>query len=230
MKIRNENKYLSYLNPVGKYARPKYPVYAEACDNPELLKKLPSRWQKNANVIACIGLIGTATLTGCPPWGEVCSACGKMHHGGAGGAPVYVVFLTEQEALSLIREKAEKLGLNLNAAPPDYTVEIDRFFDTVKIGLDFFDEEKNVALSLVSLLESDWLWGRDSLNREVAKLAAEEFAKQENDISVGVLYNPGESPCLDPKTKEEIEKELRENLAGQVRQFIEGLQAQGIIQ
>ena len=75
--------------PMSNYIPPKLPNLQTAKSNPALLKKLPSRWQKNATVIACIGIIGTMTLAGC--------AQGRPHHGGEGVSPFYVVYPTEQE-------------------------------------------------------------------------------------------------------------------------------------
>jgi len=46
------------VKPVKKYAPPKYPTIESAKSNPELLRKLPTRWQKNAAVVAAAGLFG----------------------------------------------------------------------------------------------------------------------------------------------------------------------------
>jgi hypothetical protein len=55
------------LTPVSNYDAPKIPTLAD--DNSAALKKLPARWQKNAKVIACIGLMGTLSLGGLTPLG-----------------------------------------------------------------------------------------------------------------------------------------------------------------
>ena len=49
--------------PVETYNAPEIPVFGS--DNSAILKKLPSRWQKNAKILACIGIVGTLTLSGC---------------------------------------------------------------------------------------------------------------------------------------------------------------------
>jgi len=79
--MKDVNKYLLCMKPVNTYEAPKIPTLEETRDNPELLKKLPSRWQKNAAVIVSIGLMGAITLSGCalgdaptytmPPTGDV---------------------------------------------------------------------------------------------------------------------------------------------------------------
>lgn len=61
--MKNDN--ILGVNPVEKYSPPKYPAYTDTGKNPALLKKLPSRWQRNAKVLACIGLMSTIALSGC---------------------------------------------------------------------------------------------------------------------------------------------------------------------
>jgi hypothetical protein len=219
MLYRKKIENISGLFPVKEYKSPRYPVYTETCDNPALLKKLPSRWQKSAKVISCLGLIGALTLTGCPHlFYYRCDVCGELHHGGS-GTPIYLVYLTEQEALSIIQTRAEASGLDLSAEPPDYSVEV---YDR-KIGLDFFDEEKKVALAFIY---DEWY------TNWVAELAKEEFAKLDTGISIGVLYNPVEDlHCFNAgeDKKAEARENIRKNLVIQVHKFIEWLQAQGII-
>ena len=233
MKIRNE-KDLSCLKPLKKYDIPKYPVYTDTHDNPELLKKLPSRWQKNAKVLGCLGVLGVFTLSGCPPFfpgfggNFTCSKCGFAHNGGSGGAPIYIVYLTEQEALSLIRTKAEAAGLNLNSEPPDYTVTV---WNWREIGLDLYDSQKDVAFSFVSTSESGYQWCNIGQNKEMAEEAKKEFAKLGKNTSIGVLYDPGKPLGYmepDEKKMEETGNEIKEHLAFQVNEFIKWLQAQGI--
>jgi len=90
------------LNPVGSYDPPKLPSLNEVRKNPVLLKKLPVRWQGNAKVITCMGLIGASmiSLTACPLdvlFEDRDRRGGETHHGGAGGIPVYVNGDTEQD-------------------------------------------------------------------------------------------------------------------------------------
>ena len=53
------------ITPVKKYAPPKYPTRTNATSDPKLLRKLPSRWEKNAAVVAAVGMLGAMTLTSC---------------------------------------------------------------------------------------------------------------------------------------------------------------------
>jgi len=233
LNMKNKNDYLLDLKPVKKYKIPKYPVYMQAYDNPDLLKKLPSRWENNAKVIGCLSVLGALTLTGCPPFfggggggGGVspCSKCGFSHHGGSGGAPIYVIYLTEQEALSLIREKAGTEGINFNSEPPDYKVTI---WNHQEIGLDLYDEEKNAAVALVGPKESGWQWC--VVSKDMAAEARKEFAKLETGTTIGVLHNPEKPHGFgEPSAKEveDAEKILRDQLMSQVIEFIQQLQNQ----
>jgi len=217
------------LSPLKKYAAPKYPNYLQTHSNPDLLKKLPSRWQRNAKVLACIGLTGTLSLTGCHEFlfgNSTCSNCGFPHLGGSGGSPIYIVYLTEQEARSVMREKWESLGFDFSSAPPDYTVNVNGLLD---VGIDYFNEEKNVGLSLVSRYESGWGWCYANGNKYSAETAQQEFERLDNNIDVGVMYNPKKNIGLNEPGAEEREtaqKNLKAQLEGQVREFIERVQAQ----
>jgi len=170
-----ENQNVLSLSPVRDYAPPKYPTFLDAKNDPRLLKKMPSRWRKNMAVFTCMGLVGLTTL-GC-----IVTSCESFHFGGAGGGgPFYVVYLTEQEALALIREKGESAGLDFSAEPPGNIVRVNRNW----IGLDLFDEDKGVA---VSYIYHPW-----DADQETATLVREAFSNQNNDFSVGVFYNPGQ--------------------------------------
>ncbi|MCL2577847.1 MAG: hypothetical protein FWE27_07340 [Defluviitaleaceae bacterium] len=76
------------ITPLKNYNAPNFPTLETARENPALLKNLPRRWQKKATMAACLGIIGIAGFTGC---------YNRMHHGGAGFMPEYVVYQTEQE-------------------------------------------------------------------------------------------------------------------------------------
>jgi len=65
VKINKNNNSDICVTPVKKYTPPKYPTRDDLKRSPELLKKLPSRWQKNAAVVATAGVVGIMTLTSC---------------------------------------------------------------------------------------------------------------------------------------------------------------------
>ena len=125
------------LRPVKAYNAPSYPTYSSASANPALLKKLPSRWQANAKVIACISVLGTVALTGCDnqkqpdpntPAGLVEKTKKynhtrvRMHHGGA-GSTFYVVYLTEQDVFSIIQAEAKAAGLVLDLEEGPFNID-----------------------------------------------------------------------------------------------------------
>jgi len=267
MEKMKENDTFS-VTPIRKYKSPQYPTYDDARGDSKLLKKLPSRWKKNAKVLACLGLIGTFALVShaeslagdaeANGYGEnnayYLKAGGgsfdvtvRMHHGGA-GFPFYVVYLTEQEALNIIRTEAEAAGLRFDSVPPDYTVNIMRAIlgDNARdrpgmdIRLDLFDEEKNVAFVYLDGGPLRHLFQRRLAIRPLIenpeRQITEGFAEHNEDISVGVFIDRGTWPRgklvdgkLTDETRTETGRILAENLTAQVREFIESLRAQGIL-
>jgi len=242
------------IRPVESYEAPKIPTFGE--DNSAMLKKLPKRWQKNAKVLACIGIMGTVTLSSLAfPFANVPSENGEQrgyvaeysgynefdltirtHIGGAIGIPFYVVYLTEQEALGIIQTKLEEAGFNFGAIPPEYTVNpwSAHEFWRPHIGLDLFDKERNVAISKVSIDASTQRFM--PTGSAFAEMVAEEFAKQ-TDIPIGVFFSSGKGLGRDwqrgyqltTEQNVEIGEYLKENLTAQVDRFIERLQQEGIL-
>jgi len=243
------------INPVESYNAPKIPTFSD--DNSAMLKKLPSRWQKNAKVLALVGLAGAMTLTNfaAAPFaqaqpeqntaesGIVASYSGysdsdlvfRLTHGGAGFA-FYVVHFTEQEALNIIKAQLEAAGLNFGATVPEYTFDWGGFggsnFPT--IGIDLFDEERNVAITHINLDMQDLLW-RWNIS------VAENLSAQNQDITFGVFRTPNWTSRFhvrgQPPTDEQIAEEkmtarpiLKANLTSQVQRFINLLLAEGILQ
>ncbi|MCL2354371.1 MAG: hypothetical protein FWC68_00475, partial [Oscillospiraceae bacterium] len=197
------------VEPLEEYKTPEYPNQFEARKNPELLNKLPSRWQKNTKVIACIGLVGTMTLAGFLYINRDSNEQGvfprnttgnittqipryellvRAHHGGGGGAPIYVVYLTEQEALGIIRAGLEDAGLLFNSRPPNHTVDVTIFTgrdhfgmgrDT-EVGLDLYSREKSVGISYIAG------------ERNSARQVEIEFERQHRNLWVRAFYTPSE--------------------------------------
>ncbi|MCL2563709.1 MAG: hypothetical protein FWE08_06710 [Oscillospiraceae bacterium] len=107
----------------------------------------------------------------------------RIHHGGDGASPLYVAYLTEQEALNIVRMRLESAGLNFGATPPEYVANI--FDGWREIPLDLYDEERGVA---VAFLDDDRGWDN---NEWFAEQVTKIFAEQ-TDIPIGVFYNPFE--------------------------------------
>jgi len=244
------------VRPVENYNAPELPTLEEASNNPAPLKKLPKRWKKNAVVIAGIGILGAAALMGCydsydcedhPRIFSGFSAHQQLDltlrlHGGGGGSASYVVHLTEQEALSIIRMQLEAAGLNLAYEPPAYTTQGSGW--GVDIDIDFFDCPRGVAISHISWTDSNQPF--TETGSRFATSVAEGFAEQTN-LAVGVFYNPGFFPRWErdddedwwnpseptaeeaAAAKAEARPILEERLTAQVEAFINYLRRRGII-
>ena len=255
------------VTPVNNYAAPNYPSLLDANNNPDLLQKLPSRWQKNAKVIAAAGLLSAIALT---PSGvsnadsrsflNVAPVFVRGNGVGAAGCVMVVppVFLSEQEALAIIKSVAESGGLNFDARPPEYVATNNKDKDSVigvgEVWLRYYDSEKQVAVAYIpmrsAVVDNEERRGLSISSydaRKLAELTVEDLAKREGNITVGVFYEPGEemkrekqnlinkspesrhnSDGFDEYRAEMIEN-IEENLRKQVSDFIEWLQGEGII-
>jgi len=257
---------LLLVTPVKKYSLPKYPSLLDAKNNPDLLRKMPSRWQRNAKVIAAAGLLGTIMLTSCGIANadnrNLLNVAPIFKHGSGSGAfgcvmIVPSVFLSEQEALAIIRSVAESGGLSFGTRPPDYVAtknEVrDHYIGNGEVRLNYYDSEKQVAVAYIPLMSAEMI--HKDLRRmsvssfsasRLAEMTVEDLAKQEGDITVGVFYEPGNdrqneelnliSNISEPynratynEYKAKMKDIMEENLRRQVHDFIEWLQGQGII-
>jgi len=246
------------VTPVNKYAQPKYPTQENAKLAPELLRKLPSRWQKNAAVVAAAGLFGAITLTSCgilePKLDGANSGYSPESENFLNVAPVFIhgegtgsmgcvmiappVFLSEQEALAIIKNIAEIEGLNFKAEPPGYIatenkIETDHKYSWDNniyilgggsVGLDLYDAENQVAVTFISMDKAKMHYvdakGNVTMEssvssyrpRELAELTAEDFAQQRGDINIGVFYDPGKDWEHEEvvRIREEYNEKLRE--------------------
>jgi hypothetical protein len=209
----NEIDDLLSLSPVAQYSSPNYPTNTEADSNPALLKKLPSRWQRNAAAFACVGFLGTVTLTSCDPF---------LHGGGSGGAPIYVVYLTEQEALAMIRSRLEAAGLDFSATPPAYSIALSGLGNYRLL----FDGVNKVAVSMV--LEN---YGGSFEGSYMKDRVEEVLSNELTDYTVGVFFSPGVSYDNKPSASQEntSKKKLEAHFINQINKFIELLITKGIL-
>jgi len=215
----NNNDLLS-INPVENYEAPQIPTLSD--DNSAVLKKLPSRWKKKAAVIACAGIVGVSvlSLSGCAILNNTNNRiddCDYWCHHGGSGAAMYIVHLTEQEALNIVRSQLEAAGLNFSAEPPNETVEVDRR----NISLDLFDGERNVAVAHVNtwreanLFVEKWECDCDDLDITIGVFQTEEFERWDRPS--------------DDERAEDMAK-LEGQLTAQVQEFIEFLRDEGILE
>ena len=116
------------VKTVTRYKNPGYPVKEEILADPQLLRRIPSRWEKNAYVMTALGL--TVSLSACGASTEGARGASDrvapvFIHGGGSGAygcvsVVSPYFLSEEEAFEIIRAEAESYGgliLTQEAAP-----------------------------------------------------------------------------------------------------------------
>lgn len=183
----------------------------------------------------------------------------RTHHGGSCGSPYYIAYLTEQEALGIIRMSLEAVGLNFNAEPPDY-----RAGWNGQIGLELFDSDKNVAIAFLNANRS---YGGAGIvgGSWLAEILTEEFTEQNPTFKFGVFYIPytgisydidyslddndewvekyvfwerddnGERKSRDAtdediaQAKIEARERLEENARLQIQKFVDYLRAEGIL-
>ena len=234
----NEDDLLT-VTPLEDYETPEIPTYAD--NKPNLEKKLPSRWKNKAMIVAVSGLLGVTSLVVNPnsftaqDCGEEVwlrnfahDLCVRVHHGGLTGAPIYVAHLTEQEVFEIIKTRLEEVGFNFNAIPPSYYVESFR-----DVSLDLFDEEHGIGVVHISWLYSDWS-PHSARGQSYSRWLVNQFAKQTNDITVGVFYTSGEgfrriSSRINAIEANLLRLVLLEDLNEQLDDFIAQLQEERII-
>jgi len=236
------------LIPMEDYTKPEFPTLEEGSS--DLLKKIPARWKNKAIAATVMGLLGTTTLASCAntSQSEVSSwsiledpqYC-WMHHGGGGGAPLYVAYLTEQEAIGIVRAELESAGIEFTENVASHSIEID---DTEEGGLihhietSLFNEAHSIAISFVN---SDafhipfWRFEMDDVPQRIEA----EFEENHPHLAMGLFCNPtswigwwyGEDE--DAVTDEEIEEareRLEANLVAQTQEFINHLREEGVIE
>ena len=236
------------LTPMEEYKKPTFPTYVD--EKPNLEKKIPARWKNKVIATTAVGLLGAATLTGCanngqselPNWSvlEDAQHC-WMHHGGAGGAPLYVAYLTEQEAIGIVRAELEAAGINFTENVPSYSIEID---DTEEGGIihnmeaSLFNEEHNIAISFANPEAFHipfWRFEMDGVSEQIES----EFAENYPQLAMGLFCNPTswtgwwydeeDDDSVTDEEKEEARERLETNLVDQTQQFIQHLREAGVV-
>ena len=242
-----ESKNILTLTPLGDYEAPKLPTYSDAKLNLE--KKIPHRWKNRALIAMTAGLLGTTALTGCSVSQNVEPAptiyCPDLHYGGAGGGPLYVVHLTEQEALEMIRNQLEEVGLNLNEVLSPYNVIVEGIYEEGFDGgephrlfqngieMHLLDEENEIGI-----VTHRWGWALDgTCTIETNERIVQRFL-DEHDILVGVFFRGRIHIGWDDNGRdlEEYEDEiaqamisLENELTDQIQDFIAQLREEDII-
>jgi hypothetical protein len=147
-------------------------------------------------------------------WDECC------HHGGSGAA-VYVVHLTEAEALGIIRRQLEDAGLEFGETPDLPYVAPVGVRNVTNIRL--FDEERNVAVALTHLPVTEDFFNADQISRDLTRQSQESGS----NITFGAFVNP--MLCDESYWGEEAREEAEATLLELVQMFVERLQEAGIL-
>lgn len=213
------------VSPVGRYKAPRYPSAEQAAMDPTLLKHLPKRFAAKPAVFAALGAVLSLGLAGCQaiPVSPTPSSEGNGDPAYSGIIPVFThgdgmgsygcvsvappVFLSEEEAASVIREEAAKYGLSFdeekcleNAQIPRHNTSSlqEDHTDSLKTGkgelvLDGYDTELGIGFEFVSIADlKNWPDPKQEMFSSVEsyyfKDAAEALA--ENNPNVVAFYDP----------------------------------------
>ncbi len=270
---------------VAQYRSAAYPDKEAVLQDGSLLEAVPLRWKGNA--IACAALVfSVSLLSSCsiksstpanassalglpsatpsskPVAPESQSGVPLFQHGGGRGSIACIVvnppvFLSESEALDVIREVAEQNGITFGAGVtvkgiviPVITYKKDSMDYVVtyrdsSLQTDGFDSNTGVAFEFVSTEDVDaWKTNQPYMPTSdypiitLAGSLVDSINKPEAGPVVAVFYDPVTHPkepgdsLSDMMTEEEREallEQSREDLRQQVLDFIAWLKAEGII-
>jgi len=214
---------LTTPTPLKTYTPPNLPTLEQTRNDHDFLKKMPLRWRKCAAVCTAVGLMGSLVLTGC--WERISSLNHSTHYGGGGFLPYYVVYLTEQEALDVIRTQLEKSGLKLDDELPNLVGGNGK-------GIDLFDSERGIAIVYSDEWYGDW-------DKDVIDELIEDFEQQDDTLIFKAFYTHPEMTSVcelckhteqeKAQAREEKLPILQEQLIQQTDEFVELLKEQGIL-
>ncbi|MBN1775342.1 MAG: hypothetical protein JW817_02625 [Clostridiales bacterium] len=257
------------VEPVSLYKTPKYPTKEAVRANPLILNALPQRWRAMPALCVAVSLTLSTGLFGCSkdirededddddlrvsvPFfahGE-----GRGSYGCVMVAPA--VYLSEEEALQIIKEEAEAKGVvfddtrtirgarfpatNIFPGDDEYetwngSLELDGYDSDLKIGFEYVSENDVM----------DWVKETDvwcSVSDYDMKGTAERLSKVVKNTAV--FYDPGtdfealnvdweaDSETIDryfEQYESEQKERMLEDLRAQVRDFLDWLAAEDII-
>ncbi|HOB21158.1 MAG TPA: hypothetical protein PKO35_10710 [Candidatus Atribacteria bacterium] len=262
------------VKPVRSYKKPGYPDKLTVMSGPELLKSVPERWKANARALFAMSALFAITAAGCGPVPDMTSGDGDEknpgrksdpalvapifeHGGGRGGFGCVSisppVFLSEEEAMDVIRAEAEEAGISLDRGGltlKGVRIPKTRYYRSTsstkkgELELDGYDADKEIAVEFVSLKDyNDW-WTKENEMAtagtygfiDAARLLRDGLEGRTKDTAVGVFYDPApfdtnlwEQGLSFEEIQAELKKQSIESLRQQVRDFIEWLKGEGII-
>jgi len=275
-------KYEPKITPVRYYRIPKYPTRNDVRNSPAILYTVPRRWHTKPAVCMALLLTISTGLYACADGNKVggdpsvsteatSSTEGKavslaiplFEHGSGYGSYGCVsvappVFLSEEEALQVIREEAAAQGVQFNSTK---TIEGNEFPSTTimygqdpssgtwsgMLELDGYDAVLNIGCEFVSKVDVvSWEQNDEEMYSSVEKYDMKGTAGRLAEVveNTAVFYDPGQdyetfdfdwdAPDGDfeayAKVYETSQKErMTEDLREQVRDFLAWLAAEGII-
>ena len=169
----------------------------------------------------------------------------RAHWGGSGAGPFYVAYLTEQEALGIIRNRLCEAGICFDAPVPNYVATADTEWSAeVTARLALFDERTRQGIVFPASWWEELRWGMMT-HEELVEALQQDFRERFN-LSVAFLSNPGESigdydwywnpdwdwdfmPTFTDEEKQRVTPLLKQELLARVDAFIAELRAEGIL-
>jgi len=172
-------------------------------------------------------------------WGEFDVEV-RAHWGGSGAGPFYVAYLTEQEALGIIRNRLCEAGICFDSPLPDYVATAETpWSGEATATLSLFDERTRQGIVFPELWLDEFRWGMS--REEVEDALRQDFARRFN-VSATFMENPGESMCdgdwwanqevemtFTNEEKQEAGQILHKRLLLQIDAFLDHLRAEGIL-
>ncbi len=276
------------IKPLTRYPKPRYPDACCVLRNPDLLRRLPARFAAKPAVCAALGAILSLGLAGCgvspapsaypPPEGtpsappatpgaapeRAALAIPLFEHGSGMGSYGCVsvappVFLSEEEALSVILDEAAGYGLDFSGGKTisGATIPLHNTFEqsdkTTRgdIALDGYDGTHGIGVEFVSRQDlAQWQDPRQNVAASVENYYFKDaaLAIAEGNENIAAFYDPVSAdfrefnyawPEEDDGGKGYEEYAARydaeqrekslEDLRAQVRDFLEWLKGQGVI-
>jgi len=257
------------VKPVSFYKTPKFPNMQAVRSDPLILNALPQRWRAMPALCVAVSLTLSTGLYGCSrDTGDdndddkdlkVSVPC--FAHGEGRGAYGCVmvapaVYLSEEEALQIIKEEAEAKGVvfddtqtiqgtrfpatNLFSGDDEYetwkgSLELDGYDSDLKIGFEYISER-----DVMDWAKETDVWS--SVSSFDMKGTAERLSKVVKNTAV--FYDPGadsrafemdweaDSETIESnfqKYESEQKERMQEDLRAQVRDFLDWLAAEDII-
>lgn len=190
--------------------QPKYPTRDKIALNPRLANLTPRRWRSNHHVLAALSIVGvSASISLAQELRPIPGVIAPSH------------FLTEREALGIIRDEAKKVGLKLVHKGKHITVPVPSKDGKTKTDksycLDETDPKSGVSIDFLSYDDADRFYGTPM--RKTPTLYAKDIAKSIKNKKIMIVAESGYG------TSEEQANKLRKDL----REFFKWLKSQGVI-